>query len=108
MSVGTSAPLGKKGNWLLDPEGMVIDASTAAAISSALETANVTVAVVGDLTVASDAQISSSGGASGSGNTSNASTLTLNASGSLNNNGSLNLGQSKMKECAYCKTQVKV
>jgi hypothetical protein len=47
VNVDTSAPMGKKGNWLLDPEDMVIDAGTAAAISLALETANVTVAVVG-------------------------------------------------------------
>jgi hypothetical protein len=89
-TVNTSAPLGKKGNWLLDPDGLVIDSSMAAAISKALETANVTVAVQGDLTVSSDASVSALTGAMSAYNT---STLTLNASGALTNNGALSLGQ---------------
>jgi hypothetical protein len=36
--VDVTAKLGKAGNWLLDPEGMTISASTASAISSALAT----------------------------------------------------------------------
>ena len=88
--VDTSAPLGKKGSWLFGPEDVVIDATTAAAISVALETTNVTVAVQGDLTVASNASITTLTGT----DSTNSSVLTLNASGAINNNGALTLGQS--------------
>lgn len=91
-----SAPMGNKGNWLLDPDGLTIDASTAKALSAALATANVTVAVQGDLTVASNAVISTatvSASNTSTTNASNNSVLTLNASGALTNNGSVSLGQ---------------
>ena len=84
--VNTSAPAGQKGSWMLDPDGLTIDSSTATALSSALTNANVTVAVQGDLTVAAGAAVSVVGAATNT-------TLTLNASGAITNNGSVALGQ---------------
>jgi len=94
--VDASAPAGQKGNWLLDPDGMVIDANTASALSNALATANVTVAVQGDLIIANNAFIAATATSSSAANQSVSvtTTLTLNASGALINNGSLSLGQS--------------
>ncbi|MBU3624420.1 autotransporter-associated beta strand repeat-containing protein, partial [Polynucleobacter sp. AP-Latsch-80-C2] len=78
--VDVSAPKGKSGMWLLDPTDLVVDSSTAAAISTALSTSNVTVDVAGNLTVAAGATIS------GAGN------LTLNATGTITNNGAITTG----------------
>jgi len=47
-TVNVSAPMGIKGNWLLDPDDMVMDAATATVITSALANANVTIAVSGN------------------------------------------------------------
>jgi hypothetical protein len=79
--VDVTAALGRMGTWLLDPEDMVIGASTAEAISAALAVSNVTIEVKGDLTLAADAVIAPSNGA--------ATTLTLNATGAITNNGSI-------------------
>lgn len=54
-SIGTSAnnPVGKAGDWLLDPVSLIIDASTANTISTALFSGNVTIAVTANTTACS-------------------------------------------------------
>ena len=79
--VDVTAKLGRAGNWLLDPEDLVITSSTATAISSALATSNVTIEVKGDLTIAAGSSIT------GNGN------LTLNATGTITNAGAIDTGK---------------
>ncbi|MBU3639579.1 filamentous hemagglutinin N-terminal domain-containing protein [Polynucleobacter sp. AP-RePozz3-80-G7] len=52
-SINTSAVNGKAGTWLLDPVDLMIDASTANTISTALSTGNVTIAVTANTTACS-------------------------------------------------------
>ena len=53
VSINTSAANGKAGTWLLDPIDLMIDASTANTISTALSTGNVTIAVTANTTACS-------------------------------------------------------
>ena len=53
VSINTSAVNGKAGTWLLDPVDLMIDASTANTISTALSTGNVTIAVTANTTACS-------------------------------------------------------
>ena len=98
-SINTSAnnQSGKAGSWLLDPVDLIIDASTANTISTALATGNVTIAVTanttacsvgscivngtGLITIASGANILKAG--------TSYTTLTLSAAGNFSLNGSI-------------------
>ena len=99
VNINTSAnnSTGKAGTWLLDPVDLLIDASTANAISTALSTGNVTIAVnanttacavglcvvngTGMMTIDSGAQILKAGNAY--------TTLTMSAAGNFVLNGSI-------------------
>jgi filamentous hemagglutinin family protein len=98
-NVNVAAPAGRAGSWMLDPENLVVDASLANAISSALGSANVTVAVSGNLTIAEGVSISSS--------SSSGTTLTLLATDTITNNGSvstsaLNISSASVNLAAGC------
>lgn len=98
-NINTSAnnQTGKAGSWLLDPVDLIIDASTANTISTALATGNVTIAVTANTTacsvgscivngtgliaIASGAHILKAG--------TNYTTLTLSAAGNFSLNGSI-------------------
>jgi hypothetical protein len=98
-NVNVSARAGRAGSWMLDPENLVVDAGLASAISSALGSANVTVAVSGNLTIAEGVSISSS--------SSSGTTLTLLATDTITNNGSvstsaLNISSASVNLAAGC------
>jgi hypothetical protein len=90
--VNVAARAGRAGSWMLDPESLVVDASLASAISSALGGANVTVAVSGSLTIAEGVSIASP--------SSSGTTLTLLATDTITHNGSVSTAALNMSSAS--------